>query len=219
MYHRTKEILNTTLKVTEQGHFVVEDERYAVNKTGHLIQKPYVKYFVPYTQELDWLEWEWFIDKQLYFQKWAAQTNVSFWNLPKKEEIDSMIIVQQTFDADRMLHDNIVVFPDDKVVEFDIWVKELGKLYLEYQTNYVVYYVVRMRGFTYCLDIDFFDTKQIACNFENIVEKKSNKFGLLINGQELTKEFETDNFSVHNKKAFVIGYRQNDPNYNQWITD
>ena len=219
MYHKTKEILDTTLKVTEKGHFVVEDERYAVNKELELVQKPYVKYFVPYIHELDWLEWDWFIDKQLYFQKWAAQTNINFWNLTKKEEIDSMIIVQQTFDKGKMMHDNIVILPNEEVLDFDIWVKELGRLFLDYQTNYVIYYLIRIKGFTYCLDIDFFDSRQVSCNFENIVEKHPNQFGLLINGQELTKEFKTDNFKVHNKKAFVIGYRQDEPKYIKWITD
>ena len=43
MYHRTKEILNTTLKVTKDGHFVVEDERYSVAKDGYkLSDNPWV---------------------------------------------------------------------------------------------------------------------------------------------------------------------------------
>ena len=226
-YYKSKEIKE--MRFTEvNADLYCWGNYYTVTKEGDLIEKEKVMYALPqvnrFSEDLYW------IDKQFYFQKWASRTNIPFWQYPKKDKVDLITVIQKNFNADGLLHDKIVGLEPHTVVDFPQWSDQLGKYFMDYQTDYVIYYLMRFDDYTFCIDIDFHDSKEMPYNISNIIEKEYNVFTLRLqdtnaNIKEITKIFRLKtlplkDISKQNSKAFLIGYRENtECQYFNYITD
>lgn len=224
-YYKSKEIKELRF-VEVNADIYCWGEYYAVNADGNLVVKEKVVYALPqvnrFSEDLYW------IDKQLYFQKWASRTNIPFWNLKKKDEVEFLTIIQKNFDDDGLLHSKIVSIEPHEVIDFRQWSLELGKFFMDYQTDYVIYYLMRFDNYTFCVDIDFHHSSKTHYGITNIIEKEQNVFSLLLQGEdnkEITKVIQSNILPVgkivkENSKAFIIGYRENnEETYIKYITD
>lgn len=216
MYSKTK-YFKEVIKMTTNTHISFYKEKYAVNKEGELVQKPYIDCFIPnYYHYLGGLGVT-FIDMQTYFQKWATRTNIPFWNTKITDEVQLIYLFQQNFHGKNHMHENFVAMPNISI-GFSDWVQNLNKRFLDYQTDYVIYTVICFGGFFYCLDIDFIENNKTLIQFSPIIEKEWYKFSIQgrFQGQtfELNKNYIESPFPVSeinkdNIKAYIIGYREN----------
>ena len=232
LYHLARELRQLDINISAEGVASFTGEKYLVDEEGLLVNKPDIKYSIPKYAKSMKVD-DTFIDKQIYFQKWSTQTNIPFWKSKHEEgsTTDVVILIQAHIDhTGRSEEKNFVsLIRNTENYNFKSWGKDLKGKFLDYVSDYVIYFCIRTGGFIYCFDIEFLDTDGQLMRFANVKEKEKGHYTLLAANDNQKLEIkkvvhnltylpflEVDNAKV---KAFIIGHKVTDEySYRNFMT-